>query len=317
MKKLRVLSLFDGISTGRLALESLGIPVEYYTSEIDENAIAISDYHYSDNIKLGNVTNIDFKSLGKIDLLIGGSPCTSFSICGKRDGFEGESKLFWEYVRALKECQPKYFFLENVESMDAEAMEIISKEMGCYPYFLNSSIVSAQWRKRYYWFNFGKKKVKLLGLPTCYVPTPTDKHLVLADILETPISVEREHIVHDKPVRLSEYEKSKGQAQRVYSMWGKSVCLNANGGGQGGKTGLYKIDTKDGYEIRKPTPIEAERLQCLPDDWTKFGIKNGKQVEITPTNRYKAVGNGWTTDVITHIFQYLKMSLEQEDKIKS
>lgn len=316
MSGLKVLSLFDGISTGRLVLEELGIPIEkYYTSEIDENAIAISDYHYPDNIKLGDVTKIDFKLLGEIDLLIGGFPCTNLSCCGDRKGLEGtESVLFWECVRAIKECKPKYFFFENVESMTPDDMEIISKELGCYPCFINSSKLSAQWRKRYYWFNFGLKKSKLFGLSTCYVQQPEDKHLVLKDILETPIAVEREHIVYDKPIRLSEYEKSKGQAQRVYSMYGKSVCLNANGGGQGGKTGLYKIDTENGYEIRKPTPIEAERLQTLPDNWTKYGIKNSKQVEITTTNRYKAVGNGWTTDIIKYIFSYLKLNLDDSKK---
>lgn len=311
MSGLKVLSLFDGISTGRLALEKLGIPIDtYYTSEIDENAIAISDYHYPDNVKLGDVTKIDFKSLSEIDLLIGGFPCINLSCCGDRKGLEGDySRLFWECVRALNECKPKYFFFENVESMTSDDMEIISKEFGCYPCFLNSAVVSAQWRKRYYWFNFGKKKVKLLGLPTCYVPQPDDKHLVLADILENPVKINRE-LCLDKPMRLSQYEKSKGQAQRVYSMYGKSVCLNANGGGQGGKTGLYKIDNETDYEIRKPTPIEAERLQCLPDNWTKYGIKNGQNVEITQTNRYKAVGNGWTTDVITHIFSYLMAEIK-------
>lgn len=421
MKPLRVLSLFDGISAGQVALERAGIPVEvYYASEIDKYAIQITQKNYPNTIQLGDVEKIDFTEFeGKIDLLIGGSPCTNLSICGNRKGLEGdESRLFWEYVRTIKECKPKYFLLENVESMSNSDKEIISKELGCYPICINSSLLSAQNRKRYYWFNWGNKEYNLFGFPTCAIPQPKDKEILLKDVLESatdwkgidvnsleymskhqprpyvaePICVnsqsgrgdnpnaqpsiqDRIYDINGKstslttsflpniaeplapyvkkkyeeffeengyipemfnpynkreitgkaptltaqgnsqtktstvmvfsPIRLSKYEKSKAQSQRVYSIQGKSVVLNANGGGQ---TGLYKIDLPDGnYIIRKLMPIECERLQTMPDNFTKYGKnKKGEIVEISNTQRYKCIGNSWTVDVIAYIFSFLE-----------
>lgn len=327
--RMRVLSLFDGISCGRVALERVGIPVEvYYASEIDKYAIQITMKNFPNTIQLGDVEKIDFTQFeGKIDLLIGGSPCTNLSICGNRKGLEGnESRLFWEYVRAIKECKPKYFLLENVESMTDSDREIISKELGCYPIMINSSLVSAQNRKRYYWFNWGDKQYNLFGFPTCDIPLPKNKGILLKDILESGLAYQNKSYYltstdwkgmpfksslekHRRtqvaePVRLSQYEKSKGQAQRVYSVNAKTVAINANGGGQGGKTGLYKIDLPDGdYVIRKLTPIECERLQTLPDNYTS-GISNSQ--------RYKCLGNGWTVDVIAHIFSFLKAEVGEQ-----
>lgn len=188
MKPIRVLSLFDGISCGQIALERAGIPVEvYYASEIDKYAIQITQKNYPDTIQLGDVEKIDFTQFeGKIDLLIGGSPCTNLSIAGNRKGLDGdESRLFWEYVRAIKECKPKYFLLENVESMSDKDKEIISQELGCYPCMINSSRVSAQNRKRYYWFNWGDMQYNLFGFPTCDIPQPKDKGILLKDVLES------------------------------------------------------------------------------------------------------------------------------------
>lgn len=363
MKPLRVLSLFDGISCGRVALERAGIPIEiYYASEIDKYAIQITQKNYPDTIQLGDVEKIDFTQFkGKIDLIIGGSPCTNLSIAGNRKGLEGnESRLFWEYVRALKECKPKYFLLENVESMSDGDKEIISKELGCYPIMINSSLVSAQNRKRYYWFNWGDMQYNLFGFPTCDIPQPTDKGILLKDILESGLSYQEKSdcltaryqgatFPHDyfrnqrtqvaepicvnsqsgradglvkqpsmadriyniegkavalasgwkqniaEPIRLTQYEKSSVQ---VYRVKGKTVAINANGGDGGAKTGLYKIDLPDGeYLIRKLTPLECERLQTLPDNYTE-GVSN--------TQRYKAIGNGWTVDVISYIFSFLE-----------
>jgi len=328
MKPIRVLSLFDGISCGHVALERVSLPIEvYYASEIDKYAIYITQKNYPNTIQLGDVEKIDFTQFeGKIDLLIGGSPCTNLSICGNRKGLEGdESRLFWEYVRAIKECKPKYFLLENVESMTDSDREIISKELGCYPIMINSSLVSAQNRKRYYWFNWGLMQYNLFGFPTCDIPQPKNKGILLKDILESGLAYQNKSYCltstdwkglpfqsnlekHRRtqiaePVRLSHYEKSKGQAQRVYSIEAKTVAINANGGGQGGKTGLYKIDLPDGdYIIRKLTPIECERLQTLVDNYTE-GISN--------TQRYKCIGNSWTVDVIAHIFSYLKDELDK------
>ena len=362
MKPLVVMSLFDGISAGQVALERAGIPIEvYYASEIDKYAISVTMKNYPSTIQLGDVEKIDFTQYeGKIDLLIGGSPCTNLSICGNRKGLEGdESRLFWEYVRAIKECKPKYFLLENVESMSDKDMEIISNELGCYPIMINSSLLSAQNRKRYYWFNWGDKQYNLFGFPTCDIPQPKDKGILLKDVLESGIAPDeksravissigrtttREYfkknqgtMVAEKylfsklktmnekshtltassykgignkgmttvtiPVRLPEYEKSKGQAQRVYSVNAKTIALNANGGGQGGKTGLYKIDLPDGdYIIRKLLPVECERLQTFEDGYTS-GISNSQ--------RYKCIGNSWTVDVIAYIFSFLKAELDK------
>lgn len=386
MKPLRVLSLFDGISCGQVALERAGIPVEvYYASEIDKYAIQITQKNYPNTIQLGDVEKIDFTQYeGKIDLLIGGSPCTNLSICGNRKGLEGdESRLFWEYVRAIKECKPKYFLLENVESMADSDREIISKELGCYPIMINSSLVSAQNCKRYYWFNWGDMQYNLFGFPTCDIPQPQNKGILLKDVLESgyapddksrciqssigrtttreyfkknqgqmvaePITpyVEKKYKefaeqnryipkmfnpynlaeIEDKspaltaqgnsqtksstvmmfePLQLGHISNTNAQANRVYSVHNKSVTLKANGGGGGSKTGLYKIDLPDGeYLIRKLTPLECERLQTLPDNYTEYGTEG----KISNTQRYKAIGNGWTVDVVAHIFSFLKVEV--------
>lgn len=349
MKPLTVLSLFDGISCGRVALQRANIPVaKYYASEIDKYAIQVTQKNWPDTIQLGDVTKIDFsKYAGEIDLLIGGSPCQDLSIAGNRAGLEGErSGLFFKYVEALNTIKPKWFLLENNVGMPQEAYEKISELMGCYPVEINSALVSAQTRKRYYWTNIGPKEISLFGLSTCAIPQPKDKGIVLKDILETgnscenknavsepicvnsqsgradgkakqPSSADRIYSINGKcvallsgwkpniaePIRLGHLEGlSNGQANRVYSVRGKSVCLNANGGGGGAKTGLYKIDLPDGeYIIRKLTPVECERLQTLPDNYTE-GISNSQ--------RYKCIGNGWTVDVIAHIFSFIP----KEDK---
>ena len=191
MKPLRVLSLFDGISCGQVALERAGIPVEvYYASEIDKYAIQVTQKNYPNTIQLGDVTKIDFTQfIGKIDLLIGGSPCQDLSIAGARKGLSGErSRLFYKFVEALQVIKPKYFLLENNVGMPREAYEEISRLMGCYPIEINSALVSAQNRKRYYWTNIGDKNYNLFGFPTCDIPQPKDKGILLKDILESVLS---------------------------------------------------------------------------------------------------------------------------------
>ena len=172
---MKVLSLFDGISCGQIALERTGIPVDvYYASEIDKYAIQITQKNYPDTIQLGDVTKIDFKQFeGKIDLLIGGSPCQDLSIIGNRKGLEGErSRLFYKYVEALETIKPKYFLLENNVKMPNEAKETISKVLGVKPVLINSSSFSAQNRKRLYWTNISINK----NIP--------DKNILLQSILE-------------------------------------------------------------------------------------------------------------------------------------
>lgn len=361
---MKVLSLFDGISCGRLAFERAGIPVEkYYASEIDKYAIAVAQKNYPDTIQIGDVNNINWADYGdSVDIIIGGSPCQDLSIAKQnREGLHGaRSGLFWKYVEALEVIKPKYFLLENVASMRNEDRDAITATLKkIYPetecIMINSALVSAQQRKRYYWTNW-------------HVEQPDDKGILLKDILESAgdypaamrtreddagkfkrletkddskanslTSVQTDSMVAvnidnyfrkygtkgkimsdetektqcltasmgcgggnnpliAEPVRIGELDGlGKGQANRIYSVRGKSVCLNANGGGGGAKTGLYKVDLPDGdYIIRKLTPIECERLQTLPDGWTE-GVSN--------TQRYKAIGNGWTVDVIAHILK--------------
>lgn len=180
---MKILSLFDGISTGRYCLEKVGIPItEYYASEIEQAAIDITMYHYPNTIQLGDVTKIDFKQFeGKIDLLIGGSPCTSLSISNSkgRKHLEGESKLFFDYVRALEDIKPKYFFLENVASMNNESLQTMSKYMGCKPQYIDSAdYFSAQERKRLYWFNWGHAIKGLIGPKSWQVPMPVERESI-------------------------------------------------------------------------------------------------------------------------------------------
>jgi DNA (cytosine-5)-methyltransferase 3A len=427
----RILSLFDGISCGRLALDRAGLPVEKYDAfEIDKYAVTVSLNNYPDIVQHGDVFNGDFTQFKGYDLLLGGSPCTYWSIAkkGRETTCDGMGfKLFMQYIRALEESQCKYFLYENNDSIHKNIKAEISKYLGVEPIMINSALLSAQNRKRCYWTN----------IPN--VGQPKDKGIMLADILENALpwqdksycmtssyngavlwntlerkqrtmvavpfntvngkahtvtatygkagekpfspygserakqrvaipintynndgeksrtvmagyykygeatliknngfkggatavaepvgAAQRGRYVDDKnteqhielrkdsksnclttvqkdtlvctPIRVGQYGNG-GQGQRIYSVRGKSVTLSANGGGQGAKTGLYKIDLPDGdYIIRKLTPIEAERLQTLPDNYTA-GISN--------TQRYKCIGNGWTVDVISHILEGL------------
>ena len=332
---MKILSLFDGISCARVALERAGIPVDaYYASEIDKYAIQISQKNYPDIKQIGSV--VDFHPtplLRGIDLLIGGSPCQDLSIAKKnRKGLDGErSGLFWEYVRILKEVKPKYFILENVNSMPKEAKQLITETLGVEPIMINAALVSAQNRKRLFWTN----------IPN--VTQPIDRAIFLRDILEPKVdekfyvrpksntvrSSGRGSGIDDKhnwdTIRIGSINKG-GQGDRIYSPEGKSVGLSALGGGRGAKTGLYLIQTPRGYNkggkkaldgktptlsssswhennkltdgenIRKLTPVECERLQSLPDNYTQ-GVSNAQ--------RYKALGNAFNVDVIAHILSFL------------
>lgn len=181
MKPLKVLSLFDGISCGMVALERAGIPVERYVAyEIEPNAIKISKKNYPDIEHCGDVTTADFKQYKGFDLVIGGSPCQGFSTAGKRlNFFDDRSRLFFEYVRALKEVKPKYFLLENVK-MKKEWVDIISSSVGVEPIEINSALVSAQNRKRLYWTNIPDVK------------QPQDKGIMLEDVVEPDVLVDRD-----------------------------------------------------------------------------------------------------------------------------
>jgi len=347
---MNVLSLFDGMSCGQIALDQLGIPVKnYFAAEIDKFAIKVARANYPDMIHLGDVQNIqtiddnlidEFDCGHKIDLLIGGSPCQGFSFAGKQLNFDDpRSKLFFEYVRLLKALKPKYFLMENVK-MSKQSQQIITDYLGVEPIEINSNLVSAQNRRRLYWTNIPMDGV------------PQDKGIVLADILEDGFTdrdksycldasyykgggasnvrlyfkKSRRQIVFGSGLNLiGEATDIKGResVRRVYGTDGKEPTLVASTGGHTqpkilqrargyNKGGLKALDGKtptlstsawehnnhltldEGTTWRKLTPTECERLQTVPDGYTDH---------VSNTQRYKMLGNGWTVDVIKHIFK--------------
>ncbi len=302
---MNVLSLFDGISCGQIALNRLGVKYEnYFASEIDKYAMQVTMANYPNTKQLGDVKNVTADKLPKIDLLIGGSPCQGFSLAGSGLNFEDErSKLFFEYVRLKNELQPKYFLLENVK-MKQEWQDIISDLLGVKPILINSSLVSAQNRERLYWTN-----LPINGLPT-------DKGILLKDIIEdgqvlkdksqtilAPLYKEnaKSMIKRNKQglLILKNIYPKKGQNGNVYSIFGKCKTLSAGVGIKGngiGSSNSPKIETINADGWRKLSPLECERLQTVPDGYTRA---------VSDTQRYKALGNGWTIDVITHLFKNL------------
>ena len=371
---MNVLSLFDGMSCGRIALDRLGIKVDnYYASEIDKYAMKVSEANYPDIIQVGDITALDLSTLPEIDLIMGGSPCQGFSFAGKQLAFDDpRSALFFEFVKCVKELKPKYFLLENVR-MKKEYLDVISEYMGVEPIMINSALVSAQNRVRYYWTN----------IPG--IEQPEQRGIVLRDILETTpdnytlmsdkftkrqegrkclVDMNKEKAAslsameyvkngrqgdylacndtgipkdlrktHDTPKQVGTAVDIKGhdQIKRVYSEDGKSSTLTTCGGGhrepkvlagafrgryeddgtikqrlelrQGGKTNSLttvqkdNVVTKDNVYWRKLTPVECERLQTVPDNYTNH---------VSNTQRYKMLGNGWTIEVIAHILKNIK-----------
>ena len=376
---LNVLSLFDGMSCGRIALERLGIKVEnYFASEIDKYAIQVAKHNFPNTKHIGSVIDVKGSDLPKIDLLIGGSPCQGFSFAGKQLNFDDpRSKLFFEFVRLKNECNPTYFLLENVK-MKKEYQDVITEHLGVEPIEINSNLLSAQNRKRLYWTN----------IPG--VTVPNDKGILLKDIVHenadnhlsekeidymlrssgkwSPSTNNRfetylnypekkahcltanlnkgvpyncffeilsEYIVpFDKTLQILDKEVQRGkvgyfrkdsQANRVYYIHDKAITLTGEAGGGAAKMGQYlfgcitpdRIEKRqngqrfndgkkfytltaqdkhgvliEGY-IRKLTPIECERLQTVPDNYSAI---------VSNSQRYKMLGNGWTVDVIAHIF---------------
>lgn len=288
---MNVLSLFDGMSCGQIALERAGIKVDtYYASEIDKYAIQITQKNYPGTIQLGDINNINLKQFDNIDLLIGGSPCQDLSIAKKdRQGINGsKSGLFWKYIEALKSVKPKYFLFENVASMKKIDRDIISKELGVQPISINSSLVSALNRERLYWTN----------IPN--IIQPENKNIYVVDILQDDLEIENKYYLTDiaveRLVKINIRAKEKGLGYKDCIIDdlnnSKFLCLDANYfKGADGKRSV--ILAKD---LRMATPVECERLQTLPDNYTE-GVSN--------TQRYKMLGNGWTVDVIAHIFKYI------------
>ena len=287
---LTVLSLFDGISCGMVALQRAGIEIDKYIAyEIEHNAIEISRKNYPGIIRGVDVTKEDFtKYKGKVDLLIGGSPCQNLCSCGDKKGLDGaESKLFFDYVRALYETEAKWFLLENNATMTKENQDIITEIMGVEPIYINSNLLTAQDRKRLYWTN----------IPG--IEQPEDRGLTLKDIVQ-PVEEKREYECYKRMAAKREGTLAFKKAwANVRTLDQKSRALTTSQAiSNSGATNVKYSDTE--YYIL--TPIECERLQTLPDNYTE-GVSN--------TQRYKAVGNGWTVEVIAHIFKALRVALEK------
>jgi DNA-cytosine methyltransferase len=330
---MNILSVFDGMSCGQIALNRAGIHYDkYFASEIDKYAIKVTQENYPSTTQLGCITEVKADDLPIIDLLIGGSPCQGFSFAGKQLNFDDpRSKLFFEYVRLLKELNPRYFLLENVK-MKKEFQDVISACLGVLPIEINSSLVSAQNRKRLYWTN----------IPN--VSPPQDKGILLKDIIEEGGFIDRDkaHCIdanYFKGGNLKSYfEKHRRQLvfskdmlchvgdadikgndsiKRVYHVEGKCPTLTTMGGGHRepkilvskirekskcvrssgrGSYDKHEWDSVDELHYRKLTPLECERLQTVPDNYTKI---------VSNNQRYKMLGNGWTVDIVAHIFKEL------------
>lgn len=403
---MNVLSLFDGMSCGQQALERAGINIDkYYASEIDKYAIQVTMDNYPKTIQLGSVVDVDVSSLGKIDLIIGGSPCQSFSFAGRRKGmstkdsqeiltldhylelkqegfeFEGQSYLFWEYMRILIDCRKSnpnvLFLLENV-MMGKKWQSVLTKAIGIEPICINSSLVSAQNRRRLYWTNIGLKPNGMFGDKASIIEQPKDKNIMLKDILQKDVEDKYylsqkaiDYINRDKRNLGFQMNEDDDKSKCITAVFCKQIPYNqiivhnmmprSSKSGKGGTGPLkiidgktYCLDTKnsnaiemvynnkrlnktiegkeleedsliDSYNqsihtdksitvstrvsasnlthvyknsrIRKLTPIECERLQTIKDDYTK---------SVSNSQRYKMIGNGWTVDVISHIFSYIK-----------
>ena len=363
-----VLSLFDGMSCGQIALLDMGISIErYYASEIDQFAIRQTQLNFHNTIQLGDVRLLDASKLGHIDLLIGGSPCQSFSFAGRRIGmtttshesvtslprymqlkdqgfeFAGESYLFWEFVRVWQDVRTinpsVIFLLENVE-MGKRWESIIDRAMGIRGIHINSSLVSAQERKRIYWSNLRTMRTDLFGHPCTAIPQPKNRGILLRHILDTDVPkrfylkneaavILLQHILNSEPDseghhaqvskmahgdrynhhllgrrhirQLNPCTESNNrqpyQQNRVYDTDGKAPALMV---GVGGRTIKILERTSEGYRIRRLTPTECARLQTIPD-WYRW--------EVSAMQQYRLLGNGWTIEIIKHLFSFLPSQL--------
>lgn len=322
---MNVLSLFDGISCGQVALEHAGIKVDrYFACEIKPEAIKVTQHNYPKTIQLGDVTKVDGQGLPRIDILIGGSPCQGFSNAGKMLNFDDpRSKLFFEYVRLLKELKPKYFLLENVR-MKQEWQDIISEHLGVKPIRINSKLVSAQLRDRYYWTN----------IP---VEIPEDRGILLQDILENGITdrLKSRAILESEGRPLRNQEKmlrryiQTGFTTIIYD--NINTLLRVKEATNVGYTDIYQgqgVDLSyptsktrrgramrdklhtiteahneyylfEGETIRYLTQTELERCQTLPDGYTSILARN---------KAAGCIGDGWTVDVISHIFNGININ---------
>ena len=315
---MNVLSLFDGCSGARLALVRANKKVDqYFTCEIDKYAQQVTKLNFPDSTMLGDVTKVNFEMLPKIDLLIGGSPCQDLSFAkGNGKGLEGErSGLFYKYFEALEVLRKKNpeikFLFENVK-MKQEWKDIISDKLGVQPIFINSADFSAQNRQRLYWTNitidsWSESNVKLKDILEDGQVDRDKSHCLDANYfkggnLKSYFEKHRRQLVFNRCLQVGEADiKGRDVIKRVYSPEGKGPALTTCGGGHR-EPKVYVPP----LQWRKLTPLECERLQTVPDNYTKCGQKDdGEIVLISNTQRYKMLGNGFTINVIAHILKNL------------
>ena len=290
---INVLSLFDGMSCGQIALERAGIKVDnYYASEINEKSIKVAQYNYPNTIQIGDVLCVESKQLPNIDLLIGGSPCQGFSIAGKKLNFEDErSKLFFEFVRLKNELKPKYFLLENVRMKD-DVADAIDSLLGVKRIYINSKDFTGHIRKRYYWTNipiskWSKKDLKIKDIIDNSIPYDRDVSFFLDRTVYNP-SMSSDGIITINPK--DKQGKQTWQRGRVYDIEGNCPTICAS---------LFDLNiTRDHNTYRKLTISECEKLQGVPAGYTSCVKKN---------DAGEMLGNGWTVDVIAHIFKGIKL----------
>jgi len=339
-----VLSVFDGMSCGQIALNELGYPVtKYYAAEIDKPAITQTQHNFPNTIQLGSVTDVKAKDLDKIDLFIGGSPCQGFSFAGKQLNFDDpRSALFFEYVRLWKEIKAinpnAKFLLENV-NMKKEYLRVISEYLGVFPVRINSNKVSAQNRDRWFWTNIRTKETGLFSELWSDIPEPEDRGILLKDILQPENEIADKFYLSDKMInhfttKPGDFGKRfnpindtniKGNCVNVSTakmvVTDNYICVAMRGRNPentsdrrtgspteqrlepktDGKTNCLTSVAKDnllsnGKRIRRLTPLECARLQTIPE-WYEWIVSD--------TQIYRMLGNGWTVEVIKHIFSFL------------
>ena len=334
---MNVLSLFDGMSCGQIALNRANIKYDnYFASEIKPHAIKVTQHNYPNTIQLGDVRDIKAENLPKIDLLIGGSPCQDFSLANKdRKGLKGlKSGLFFEYLRLLKELKPKYFLLENVAMTDKD-LELISQYVGTYPVNINSELVSAQMRNRNYWTNIGPAYFDLFGFRHSTIPQPKNRNIKLKDILENGYT----EMDKSRCILESESRPLKQQHKMAHRFFNsgfttlitkdKETFLRVK---EATKIGFVDIANNEAVDLSFPTSKtrrgrlmndksncllrnnqyfvfqdgdlryftqkELERLQTVPEDYTSILNRNEAACLL---------GDGWTVDVIVYMLSFINL----------
>ena len=281
---MNVLSLFDGMSCGQIALDNLGIKVDnYFASEIKKHAIQCTKDNFPNTKHIGDVTKVKGQDLPKIDLLIGGSPCQDFSRANSvRDGLKGmKSMLFYEYIRLLEETKPTYYLLENV-IMDDLGYNTISDLLGTEPVRLNGARVSGALRDRLFWTNIGPESFDLFGNRKCAIPQPKDKKISLNDVLEYGYSDKQKHTCLNTSCGR---DANQRYMLHRYATTGMTTIIYTD----------EKMDTSKG--VRYCTQKELERLHNIPEGYTR---------NLNKAQAGDLIGDGWTVGIVEHIFSFMQ-----------